>query len=208
MDKENETHEVDITEVVSSLKKSSDTTAKLCEVISMGFDDIKKTWVPKLAEVAKPPADKAPDAANLEEARAGILGKAGNVSVGGVKIVPLAVGAFGAIFASELIDGFMSQQSKMIKALVKGVGAFAVMKWGKKIPLVGAEGAKIIALLLAFDAIRDITPIDAWASAAANKVSGMIPIGGLGDQTGRAKRALGDVRSINRDYYAHAFGRS
>jgi hypothetical protein len=93
-----------------------------------------------------------------------------------------------------------------MKGVTKGVLAVAAYKFGKKIPLIGAEGGKVIALLLAFDAIRDITPINTWASKAANKVSGMIPVGGLGDQTGRAAKMFGPT--IKRDYYSNAFGRS
>lgn len=202
MENNTATQEVDITEVMSSLKKNSDSTAKLCEVITMGFDEIKKTWVPKVVETGKPA-----DTAALEESKAGVLGKVGNVSVAGVKIVPLVGGAFVSIFASELIDGFMASKGTTVKAVVKGVGAFAAYKWGKKLPLIGAEGGKVIALLLAFDAIRDLTPINSWASAAANKVSGMIPIGGLGDQTGRAIKTM-RPSLVKKDYYSTAFGRS
>jgi hypothetical protein len=191
---DNPTQEVDITEVITSLKQNSDSTAKLCETISMGFDEIKKTWVPKLAEVAPKP-----DAAKLEESRIA------SMKVAGVQVLPFAIGAFSAVFVSELIDGVMVTQSKVTKGLVKGVGAFAAYKWGRKIPFVGDNGAKIIALLLAFDAVRDLTPIDAYAAKLANKVSGVIPIGGLADQRGRDVRD--QANKVVKDYYANAMGR-
>jgi len=70
---------------------------------------------------------------------------------------------------------------------------------------VGSEGSKIIGLLLAFDAVRDLTPLDTWAAQLANKVSGVIPIGGLADQRGRNIRS--QVNQVARDYYSSAEGR-
>jgi len=87
------------------------------------------------------------------------------------------VGGFVAVFLSELTDGFMATSSATTRALIKGGLAGASVKWGKK--LFGATGAKAIALLLAFDAIRDLTPMDQWADQLATKISGALPAGGL-----------------------------
>ncbi len=191
-------NEVPLRDFITSLKKSSDSTAKLCETISMGFDEITKKWMPKPAEVA-PVKPAVTETANLEES------KLASMKVAGFQVVPFATGAFGAVFASELIDGLMVNSSTTTKGIVKGVGAIAVYKWGKKIPFMGKAGAEIFALLLAFDAVRNLTPLDAWAAKLANKVSGVIPIGGLADQRGRDVRAR--ANRVVADYYSRAFGR-
>lgn len=104
-----------------------------------------------------------------------------DTEVWGIPVGKAALGGFGAIFASELIDGFMTEQSKNVRGIVKLVVAGASAQWGKR--WLGA-GAGVLALLLTFDAIRDLTPLDEWANKLANKVSGVIPKGGLGAQTG------------------------
>lgn len=109
-------------------------------------------------------------------------------------IVPVAVGGFGAIVASELIDGLMINQTKTTRGITKAVGAFAVYTWGKNIPFMGNTGKNVAAALLLFDALRDLTPISEWASQLANKVSKAAPVGGLGDQAGRD--VMGQARRI------------
>ena len=99
--------------------------------------------------------------------------------------VPLGqaiAGGFVAILGTELIDGFFVKQTKQVKGFIKLGGAFVAIKYGKK--LLGNDGSKVVALLVAFDAIRDLTPIDEWANKLANKISAVVPIGGLGDQKG------------------------
>ena len=103
-------------------------------------------------------------------------------------VIPVAVGGFGAIVGSELIDGLMISRTKTTRGIVKAAGAFAVYTWGKKIPFMGTTGKNVAAALLLFDALRDLTPISEWASVVANKVSKAVPAGGLGDQAGRNAR--------------------
>jgi hypothetical protein len=192
-------------ELVAAIGERFDkSTATLAEKVNrpipMRFDEETKKYVASLFEVAPvKPLAITEETAKLEES------KLMSMKVAGFQVVPFAVGAFGAVFASELVDGLMVNSSKTTRGIIKGVGAFAAFKWGKKIPFVGSEGSKIIGLLLAFDAVRDLTPLDTWAAQLANKVSGVIPIGGLADQRGRNIRS--QVNQVARDYYSSAEGR-
>jgi hypothetical protein len=121
-------------------------------------------------------------------ADSGILNQVMSFEVAGIPIGEAAVGGFVAIIASELIDGILAKQSKTTKAALKLGGAFAAVKFGKGI--LGNTGSKAVALLLTFDALRDLTPIDEWGNKLANKVSGVIPVGGLGDQHGSQGKDL------------------
>jgi hypothetical protein len=201
-----QTQEIDITELMNKLQKNTDSTAKLAETINMKFDEAGK-WVANLAEVIKKPSSAPADEVKLEEA--GVM----SMKVAGLPVVGFAVGAFGAVFASELVDGLMSTQTKTTRGLVKAGSAFVIWKWGNKIPLIGkmmnGTGKNIFAVLLAFDAVRDLTPLDSWAASAANKISGLIPTGGLADQKGRDIRnsAVTQATRVVKDYYSKAEGR-
>jgi hypothetical protein len=113
---ETETKEIDVTDVIQSLNKNTESSAKLNETINMRFDEITKAWTAKLAEVAPvKTAVLSEDTAKLEES------KLMSMKVAGFQVVPFAVGAFGAVFASELVDGLMVNSSKTTRGIIKGV---------------------------------------------------------------------------------------
>ena len=97
----------------------------------------------------------------------GVLGGIADTKIWDIPIGQAAVGGFGAVVGSELIDGFMANQSSMVKGMVKLLVAGASVKWGSK--LLGSTGSKAVALLLSYDGIRMILPIDEYA----NKLAGM-----------------------------------
>ena len=66
----------------------------------------------------------------------------------------------------------------MVIGGVKLVAAGAVIKWGKG--LLGKGGATAVALLLAYDGIRHIIPLDQYAHRLASGVSGVVTTRGLG----------------------------
>lgn len=146
--------------------------------------------------------DKTTETAKVAEA--GALKGFMDFQIGGIPVGKAAVGGGIAIFATELIDGLLqrfNQGSKTVTGLVKLAGAGAAIKWGGK--YLGKEGAAVVALLMAFDGIRDITPIDTWMNNIANKISGYVPTGGLGAQQGKPNTQTKD----NSNYYSRAFGR-
>ncbi len=162
-------------------------TAKLAETVTLWQNEATKRWELNPAKTAVAVADeKAP----LNESLVGTFKSATK------EIVPVAVGGFAAIVVSEVVDGVMIKQKPMVRGAVKAIGAVAVWKWGKKIPFMGHTGKNVMAALLAFDALRDITPISTYASQIANKISGAIPVGGLGDQRGRDTRVEREASQI------------
>jgi len=185
--------EIDLTELLNSLRGSSEKTARLAETMNATFDEVKKVWAVKPDE--KPKEDKA----ELNESITGSLKRAGN------QVLPVATGGFAAIVLSEVVDGVWAKQNKMVRGGIKFAAAAAVYAWGKKIPFMGETGKNLMAGLLIFDALRDITPISTWASQVANTVSGVIPVGGLGDQRGRD--VINQAEKVATNYYGRALGR-
>lgn len=124
----------------------------------------------------------------------------------GIPVAQAAVGGFVAIFASELVDGFMADSEDWKRGLVKVAVAAVTVKWGKKI--FGSTGSKAIALLLTFDAIRDFTPIDSWADQLAEKISGTATTAGLAGAQVGGKKVNAQVEKLTSEagYYGKALG--
>jgi len=125
----------------------------------------------------------------------------------GIPIGQAVAGGFVAIFASELVDGFMGNMQAWQRGLVK-LGVAAVFGlWGKR--LLGSTGSKAVALLLTFDAIRDLSPIDAWADQLAEGITGRVTTGGLAGKNSRVRdREVppNQPKGKAESYYALALG--
>jgi len=80
--------------------------------------------------------------------------------------------------------------------------------WGKRI--LGNVGSKAVALLLAFDGIRDLSPIDSWADQLAEKISGTVTTEGLAGNQSKGKdlnpRRETQRGDGNQSYYAKVLG--
>ena len=98
----------------------------------------------------------------------------------GIPIGAAVVGGAVAVFATEVIDGFMHNQSAQVRGMVKLAGAAGVMMIGKK--FIGTKAAGAVALLMAFDAIKnDLLPQPfAMVTSGANKLTGVVTTNGLG----------------------------
>ena len=97
------------------------------------------------------------------------------------------------------------KQQDWMKGVVKLVGAGAAVKWGDRV--FGSTGSKALAILLAYDGIRSLIPIDAWSKKAADTVTGMVPMGGLGGYKPDVEnQAGGGGSNPPRDYYADLYG--
>ncbi len=119
----------------------------------------KKVLVPKPEDIKTAEEVEAEDKAKLEQA--GAVAGITQFEIWDIPVGQALVGGFTAVFASELIDGFLVKQGDMIKGVVKLVGAGAAVKWGPR--LLGSTGSKALALLLAYDGVRSLIPIDTWA---------------------------------------------
>ena len=153
-------------------------------------DGSYKLSLPETTEVAEMNAGGA----------SGVLGGLTKTEVWDIPIGQAAVGGFVAVVGSELVDGFMAAQSAMTKGLVKLAVAGASVKWGGK--LLGSTGSKAVALLLAYDGIRMVLPIDEYAS----KVAGMftkLTGGGLGGRAGlNNSKVLDQAGDVASSYYS------
>jgi len=154
-------------------------------------EDSNKTVTAKLEEIpavilqafeADPDADpdkKKPEA-ELEEA--GALAGITSMEVWDIPIGKAIIGGFVAVVGSELIDGFLAGRGEMVLGITKLVAAGAVVKWGSG--LLSKNGATAVALLLAYDGIRHVLPIDQYAHRLASGVSGVVTTRGLGGNKG------------------------
>lgn len=154
-------------------------------------EDIKSAEELKAEEAAKLAEDKA----KLEQA--GVVAGVTAMKVWDIPVGEALIGGFTAVFASELIDGFLVKQGDMIKGVVKLVGAGVAVKWGPR--LLGSTGSKALAILLAYDGVRSIIPIDTWARRGAGAVTGLVPGGGLGGF--RKNVGAGGNGKVAEDYY-------
>lgn len=152
-------------------------------------------------EAAKLEEKKAEEKAKLEQAA--ISRTITGFEVWDIPVGQALVGGFTAVFASELIDGFLIKQGDMLKGVVKLAGAGAAVKWGGRV--LGSTGSKALAILLAYDGIRSMIPIDTWARRGATVVTSRMPAGGLGGFTQNIE-SRGNGHAAE-DYYAKAFGR-
>lgn len=160
-------------------------------------DPVKVPDAVKSAEEVAAEAEKA----KLEQPLAGIT----KMEVWDIPVGQALIGGFVAVFSSELIDGFLAAQSGMIRGMIKLVGAGVAAKWGSG--LLGSTGSKAVALLLAYDGIRAIVPIDEWASRLAGGIKPLTG-GGLGGRAGMDREAVNPRGNGHaEDYYAKALGR-
>lgn len=199
-DKDKETMKLIGTAVTEALKEGK--VAVLSDITAIK-DEFSKKMETMMAKPATPVDDKT---AKLEASGvAGTVGQVSGFEVWGIPVGQAAVGGFIAVMATELVDGFMSTQSVQMRGAVKLVTAGALVKWGGK--FIGSTTGKAVALLMAFDAIRDLTPIDSWAANLASKVTKKTPAAGLADKAARRNPAMDYANSVVKSYYGQALGR-
>lgn len=140
-------------------------------------------------------------AAKVEEP-AGALGGLTKTEVWGIPIGQVAVGTFGGVFISELVDGFLARQSTMVKGLAKLGMAGVAGTWGRR--WMGKEASFAIALVLGVFGLSQILPIDKWAAQLAGSAKGILP--GTIKVTGMSGGAVNQAQRVV-DYYSAAEAR-
>ena len=182
---------------------------QILEAMDKGFSHVGEKLEGQLAElnetarkvlVVKPEDVKtaAEVAAEAEKAKLEQLAGITNMEVWDIPVGQALIGGFVAVFSSELIDGFLSAQSAMIRGVVKLVGAGVAAKWGSR--LLGSTGSKAVALLLAYDGIRSLIPIDEWASRLAGGIKPLTGAG-LGGKAGLERERKPGGNGHKADYY-------
>ena len=163
----------------------------------------------KLATLGDHKSEKTEKVEVAELNRIGSLDEMMSFKVWDIPLGQAVVGGFGAVFATELIDGFMATSEPWKKGLVKLVIAGASIKFGKK--FLGEKLSQGVALLLAFDGTRDLLPIDTWAQSLANKITGSVPAAGLAShkvelEALRSAASPSNSGTGRSSYYAAALG--
>jgi hypothetical protein len=127
--------------------------------------------------------------AELGESVSTTVSKVTGFEIYGVPVGGAIAGGFVAIFATELVDGYLKNQSAMVRGAVKVVGAGAIAKFLPK--YLGKDLCYAVALLMAFDGFKnDIMPgLFGYATTWANKLAGTTTTAGLGYTGGPAKLA-------------------
>ena len=158
--------------------------------------------------IPKPKAEEKDDkakggTADVEEARA--LSGFTEMEVFGLPVGKALIGGASAVAVGELVDmlmaRFMPNGGTWVSALGKGAAAWlATSRWVTNI--IGKPAGTVAAVLLTYDAIRDIVPFDTWIRNA-------IPGHRVGEFGGRAM--TGDVikqaEKVASGYYPSISGR-
>lgn len=134
--------------------------------------------IAKIPDEIKTIAELTLEAEKSKMEAGGPLGGILDIEVWDIPVGQAVVGGFVSVLVSELIDGFLAKQGDMVIGIVKLAAAGAAIRWGK--PLLGSAGSKAVGILLAYDGIRHILPIDQWAHRLATGVSGVVTTRGLG----------------------------
>lgn len=111
--------------------------------------------------------------AGMAQAGAGILAPITEIEIFGMPLGEAAVGGGLALFATEIIDAFITAPADgvpMTRVLVKGVLGFAMVQFLSG-PL-GSGAAKAAALFLGFSLLRDLLPIDTWIKGLVKGMKG------------------------------------
>jgi len=168
--------------------------------INKGILDFGSVLDTKLEEFGKKLPAKIEE---IEQEKAGALEGISSMKVWDIPVGQALVGGFSAVVVSELVDGFLAKQTDTVKGMVKLVAAGAVAKWGGR--LLGKTGTTALVILLAYDGLRQILPIDEWASRLTGGVTKLTG-GGLGGRAG-ITNVVTQAQKVAADYYAAAEGR-
>lgn len=193
---------MDATELVNKIESRADKGAvESIDIRLQTAEKSLKSVEDKIAEAFDINPKDEPEA----ELEKGMLDDFMSFEMWGIPVGQAVIGGFSAIVISELVDGFMSNQQPWQRGLVKLGCAGVAAKWGRR--FLGSTGAKSVALLLAFDAVRDFTPIDSWADQLAEKITGTVTTGGLaGNPRGGAPENVNGGRSGGQSYYSKVLG--
>jgi hypothetical protein len=166
--------------------------------------DMTSKFDAKLAEIdekIKPPEVEDEPA---EVAKNGIGENVAKMEFWDIPVGQALIGGFSAVIASELVDGFLASQNTMTLGVVKLASAGALAKWGGR--LLGSTGSKAAAIILAYDGIRQILPLDEWAGNIAGWVKPRTG-GGLAGKAGMTPPGTRGVPAApSGDYYAGLWG--
>jgi hypothetical protein len=151
--------------------------------------------------VAKPVEEKGEDKGEDAELHKGALEGIADFKVWDIPLGQALVGGGISVFASELIDGFLAGRSTQIAGVVKLAAAGAAVKWGGRM---GTTTSRTLGLLLAYDGLRSLIPLDEWMGNLAGRIVSRTG-GGLAGKAGMGD-VLNQASKVANDYYSRALG--
>lgn len=91
-------------------------------------------------------------------------------AVRGLPLGSALIGGFSALFASEIIDGFVGRQNPMVNAAVKAGTVLFAGAFGRR--FIGTTAFNVFAGLMVFEILRDFLPINQWVSQLTGAFGG------------------------------------
>ncbi len=137
--------------------------------------------------------------ANLEDAGRAVKGITG-FEIWNIPIGQAVIGGFVAVLGTELIDGFMARYSPMVRGITELALAGGLVAFGSR--FMGRTLTGAAALLIAFDGLRKIFPVDTFAQGIASKISGATPTAGLAQVSQYSQRRAVGAGGSTRNYYS------
>ena len=109
-----------------------------------------------------------------KEGVSGIANKIRDIQILGIPFGEGVIGFGSALVISELTDGLITPKlpSNVPVVAIKVGEAYAMSRWGHKV--IGGGGARMATVVLSYDALRTIVPIDDWIKNAIAKITGGI----------------------------------
>lgn len=122
------------------------------------------------AESKKASVEQEPTKAELQQA--GVLAPITQLEVFGIPLGQAGVGGITALAVSELVDAFITPPPEGVpftRVLVKGIAAFGINQWLGGV--MGRDAARVAALFIGFDLLRDLLPIDSWVQGLVTGIT-------------------------------------
>jgi hypothetical protein len=146
-----------------------------------------------------------PEPVEVEQKQGGALEGISKMKVWDIPLGEGLLGGSVAVVFSELVDGFLKNQAERTKGFLKLVAAGAIAKWASR--FLGPTGAKAAAIILVYDGMRQILPIDEWAGNLAERITKVRTGGGLAGKAGMTQSAaVTQAEKVAKDYYAGLYG--
>ena len=100
----------------------------------------------------------------------GVANKIRDVQILGIPFGDGVVGFGAALVVAERTDGLITPRmpSNVPVVAIKVGEAYAMSRWGHKV--IGSGGARVAAIVLGYDALRTVVPIDTWIKEATAKL--------------------------------------
>jgi hypothetical protein len=110
----------------------------------------------------------------LELHQRGILSNFGGLRFGNIPVGDALIGGTAASLVSELTDAFTPKDNTIVSALIKIVGGNLLA--GAFSGILGNNATSAARLLVTYDGLRDIIPLDGWIREILDPIKKAVPV--------------------------------